>query len=27
MLIGLVVIFPVLGHSTWHAYRDLTQSG
>jgi uncharacterized membrane protein len=27
LLIGLVVIFPVLGHATWHAYRDLTQSG
>jgi uncharacterized membrane protein len=27
MLLGLVVIFPVLGHATWHAYRDLTQSG
>lgn len=23
--IGLVVIFPVLGHATWHAYRDLVQ--
>jgi uncharacterized membrane protein len=22
-LIGLVVILPVLGHATWHAYRDL----
>jgi uncharacterized membrane protein len=27
MFVGLVVIFPVLGHATWHAYRDLTQSG
>ena len=26
LLIGLVVIFPVLGHATWHAYRDLTRS-
>jgi uncharacterized membrane protein len=23
LLIGLVVILPVLGHATWHAYRDL----
>jgi uncharacterized membrane protein len=23
LLIGLVVIFPILGHATWHAYRDL----
>jgi len=23
--IGLVVIFPILGHATWHAYRDLVQ--
>lgn len=23
--IGLVVIFPVLGHATWHAYRELVQ--
>jgi uncharacterized membrane protein len=22
-LIAMVVIFPVLGHATWHAYRDL----
>lgn len=22
-LIGMVVIFPLLGHATWHAYRDL----
>ena len=27
LLIGMIVIFPVLGHATWHAYRDLTQSG
>jgi uncharacterized membrane protein len=24
-LIGMVVIFPLLGHSTWHAYRDLVR--
>jgi uncharacterized membrane protein len=23
--IGLAVIFPVLGHATWHAYRELVQ--
>lgn len=22
-MIGMVVIFPLLGHATWHAYRDL----
>jgi len=22
-LLGMVVIFPLLGHATWHAYRDL----
>ena len=22
-LIGMVVIFPLLGHATWHAYKDL----
>lgn len=22
-LVGLVVLFPLLGHATWHAYRDL----
>ncbi len=24
-LIGLAFIFPILGHATWHAYRDLVQ--
>jgi uncharacterized membrane protein len=24
-LVGMIVIFPLLGHATWHAYRDLTQ--
>ena len=24
-MIGLVVIFPVLGHASWHAYRDLVR--
>jgi uncharacterized membrane protein len=23
--IGLVIIFPVLGHATWHAYRELVE--
>jgi uncharacterized membrane protein len=22
-LVGLVVVMPVLGHASWHAYRDL----
>jgi uncharacterized membrane protein len=25
MLIGMLVIFPLLGHATWHAYRDLSR--
>ena len=24
-LFGLIVIFPLLGHATWHAYRDLAK--
>ena len=24
-VIGLVVVLPVLGHATWHAYRDLVE--
>jgi uncharacterized membrane protein len=24
-LFGLIFVFPILGHATWHAYRDLTQ--
>jgi uncharacterized membrane protein len=24
-MIGMVIIFPVLGHASWHAYRDLVQ--
>lgn len=24
-LVGLVVIFPWLGHATWHAYRDMVE--
>lgn len=23
MMIGMVILFPLLGHATWHAYRDL----
>ena len=26
LLLGMIVIFPVLGHATWHAYRDLASS-
>jgi len=25
LLIGMVVVAPLLGHSTWHAYRDLVR--
>ncbi len=25
--IPLVIVFPVLGHATWHAYRDLVEQG
>lgn len=25
--LGLIVIMPVLGHASWHAYRDLVQTG
>ncbi len=25
LLVGLVVAFPLIGHATWHAYRDLVQ--
>lgn len=25
--VPLVIIFPVLGHATWHAYRDLVDQG
>jgi uncharacterized membrane protein len=24
-LVGMVVVFPLLGHATWHAYRDLVE--
>jgi uncharacterized membrane protein len=26
LLLGMIVIFPLLGHATWHAYRELTSS-
>ena len=25
MFVGLVVVFPLIGHATWHAYRDLVR--
>jgi uncharacterized membrane protein len=25
LMLGLVVIFPLLGHASWHAYRDLVE--
>lgn len=25
MMIGMVLLLPLLGHATWHAYRDLVQ--
>jgi uncharacterized membrane protein len=24
LFLGLIVVMPVVGHATWHAYRDLT---
>jgi uncharacterized membrane protein len=24
-LVGLVIVLPLLGHATWHAYRDLVR--
>lgn len=26
-LLGLIIIFPLLGHATWHAYRDMMPEG
>jgi uncharacterized membrane protein len=23
LMFGLILVIPVLGHATWHAYRDL----
>ena len=25
LMLGMVIIFPVLGHASWHAYRDLVK--
>jgi uncharacterized membrane protein len=25
LLAGLVIVAPLLGHATWHAYRDLVR--
>ena len=25
--LGLVVALPLIGHATWHAYRDLVEQG
>jgi uncharacterized membrane protein len=25
--IGLIVTMPLIGHATWHAYRDLVPEG
>lgn len=27
MLLGLILIIPMLGHASWHAYRDLVEAG
>ena len=27
MFLGLFVVLPVLGHATWHMYRELTTEG
>jgi uncharacterized membrane protein len=24
-MLGLIVVFPLLGHASWHAYRDLVK--
>ncbi len=26
MFVGLIVIFPLIGHATWHAYQDVVES-
>jgi uncharacterized membrane protein len=26
LFVGLVLIVPVLGHASWHAYRDLVDT-
>ena len=25
LFVGLAIVFPLLGHATWHAYRDITR--
>ena len=25
LLLGFVMLMPLLGHATWHAYRDLVE--
>jgi uncharacterized membrane protein len=25
LVIGMIVLFPLLGHATWYAYRDLVK--
>ena len=25
MMIGMVVLLPLVGHATWHAYKDLVE--
>ena len=25
LLLGMIIVFPLLGHATWHAYRDLVR--
>jgi len=25
-LLGMIVVFPLLGHATWHAYDDLVRT-
>jgi len=27
LFFGLVIIFPLIGHATWHAFRDLVEHG
>ena len=27
LLVGLVVVFPLIGHATWHAYEDIYAPG
>lgn len=27
LFFGLVIMFPLIGHATWHAFRDLVARG